>query len=237
MNMLPVAILAGGLATRLQPLTERTPKSLLPIAGRPFLFHQLDLLRRAGVRRVVLCVGHLGELIEAAAGDGRRFGMAIAYSSDADRLLGTGGALKRALPLLGDDFFVVNGDSYVPCSFAQLQSAYFAARMPALMAILRNDNRWDRSNVVFKDNGAIEYNKHAQRPDMSHIDFGVSVFSRAALAGYREDSVIDLADICRDLSVRGQLAACEVFQRFYEVGSLQGIADTALFLSRAECDA
>jgi MurNAc alpha-1-phosphate uridylyltransferase len=234
MTMLPVAILAGGLATRLRPLSERTPKSLLPIAGRPFLFHQLDLLRRAGVRRVVLCVGHLGEMIETAAGDGRRFGMTIAYSSDADRLLGTGGALKRALPLLGDDFFVVNGDSYLPCSFAQLQSAYFAARMPALMAILRNDNRWDRSNVVFKEGGAIEYNKHAQRPDMTHIDFGVSVFSRAALAGFPDDSIIDLADICRDLSLCGRLAACEVSGRFYEIGSLQGIVDTERFLSRAE---
>src|ERR1700742_601567 len=114
MKTLPVAILAGGLATRLQSLTERTPKSLLAIAGRPFLFHQLELLKQQGVERVVLCVGHLGEQIEAAAGDGRRFGLSIEYSSDADRLLGTGGALRRALALLGDEFFVVNGDSYLP---------------------------------------------------------------------------------------------------------------------------
>jgi MurNAc alpha-1-phosphate uridylyltransferase len=237
MTLLPVAILAGGLATRLQPLTERTPKSLLPIAGRPFLFHQLDLLQRAGVERVVLCVGHLGELIEAAAGDGRRFGLDIQYSSDADRLLGTGGALKRALPLLGADFFVLNGDSYLPCSFSRLQSAYFAARMPALMAILRNDNCWDRSNVFFQEGAPLEYDKQSQRSDMTHIDFGVSVFSHTALASYPDNSVLDLADICRDLSVRGQLAACEVSQRFYEIGSLQGIADTEQFLSRAGCDA
>jgi len=228
--MLPVAILAGGLATRLQPLTERTPKSLLAVAGRPFLFHQLDLLKQEGVSRVVLCVGHLAGQIEAAAGDGRRFGLAIAYSFDGDRLLGTGGALRRALPLLGDDFFVMNGDSYLPCSFARLQSAYFAAQQPALMAILRNDNRWDRSNVIFKDGRLIEYDKHSQRCDLSHIDFGISVFSREVLAGLAEDTVIDLADICRDLSLRGRLAAFEVSQRFYEIGSPQGIAATERYL-------
>jgi N-acetyl-alpha-D-muramate 1-phosphate uridylyltransferase len=230
--MLPVAILAGGLATRLQPLTERTPKSLLPVAGRPFLFHQLDLLRHEGVSRVVLCVGHLGEQIEAAAGDGRRFGLAITYSFDGDRLLGTGGALKRAAPLLGDDFFVLYGDSYLPCSFAQLQSAYFAARQPALMAILRNDNRWDRSNVAFQDGRLLEYDKHSQRSDLSHIDFGVSVFSRAALAGIAGNTVADLADICRELSLSGRLAAYEVRQRFYEIGSPRGLADTERYLSQ-----
>jgi N-acetyl-alpha-D-muramate 1-phosphate uridylyltransferase len=236
--MLPVAILAGGLATRLQPLTERTPKALLGVAGRPFLFHQLDLLRREGVSRVVLCVGHLGEQIQAAAGDGRRFGLAVAYSFDGDRLLGTGGALVRALPLLGDDFFVMHGDSYLPCSFARLQAAYFdgctsgAAQQPALMAVLRNDNRWDRSNVVFKDGRLIEYDKHSQRSDLTHIDFGVSVFSRDVFSGFAKDSVIDLADICRELSLSGRLAAYEVSQRFYEIGSPQGLADTERYLSQ-----
>jgi NDP-sugar pyrophosphorylase family protein len=211
-------------------LTERTPKSLLAIAGRPFLFHQLQLLQQQGVERVVLCVGHLAEQIEAAAGDGRRFGLSIEYSRDGARLLGTGGALKRALPLLGEEFFVLNGDSYLPCSFEQLQAAYFAAGLPALMAILRNDNRWDRSNVRFEAGAPLEYDKHSRRSDMRHIDFGVSVFSRSALAQYPDNTFIDLADICRDLSVHGRLAACEVFERFYEVGSLQGIADTEAFL-------
>src|SRR5260370_40269214 len=174
--MLPVAILGGGLATRLRPMTDRVPKSLLSIAGRPFIFHQLELLKNQGIDRVVLCVGHLGEQVRAVVGAGRNLGLVIQYSFDGDQLLGTGGALKKALPLLGDDFFVLNGDSYLPCSFAQLQSAYFAAGMPALMAILRNDNRWDRSNVLFNDGRPIEYYKHSQRPDMDHLAFGVSVF-------------------------------------------------------------
>jgi N-acetyl-alpha-D-muramate 1-phosphate uridylyltransferase len=235
--MLPVAILAGGLATRLRPLTDRIPKALLSIAGRPFIFHQLELLKRQGADRVVLCVGHLGEQLEAAIGDGRTLGLAIRYSFDGKELLGTGGALKQALPLLGDSFFVLNGDSYLPCSFARVQSAYEAFGRPALMTVLRNNNRWDRSNIVFKNGELIEYDKKSRRPDMSHIDFGLSVFSHSVFSTYGKSKVIDLADICRELLSDGQLAAVEVSERFYEIGSLRGIRDTERFLSRQWVDA
>jgi N-acetyl-alpha-D-muramate 1-phosphate uridylyltransferase len=235
--MLPVAILAGGLATRLRPLTDRVPKALLGIAGRPFIFHQLELLKRQGVDRVVLCVGHLGDQVEAAVGDGRTLGLAIRYSFDGPELLGTGGALKQALPLLGDRFFVLNGDSYLPCSFAQVQSAYEASRRPALMTVLRNNNRWDRSNVVFRNGELVEYDKNSRRPDMSHIDFGLSVFSSGVFSTHGKSKVIDLADICRELLSAGQLAAVEVSERFYEIGSPRGIRDTEDFLSRQWVDA
>ena len=230
--MLPVAILAGGLATRLLPLTEQVPKALLRIAGRPFIWHQLELLRSQGLTRVVLCVGHLGEQIQAAVGDGGTSGLSIDYSYDGRELLGTGGALKRALPLLGDAIFVLNGDSYLTFPFASVQSAFFDARRPALMTVLRNDNRWDRSNVRFKNGALIEYDKRSRAPDMSHIDYGVSVLSKDVFVNYEESRVLDLADICRDLSMGGRLAALEVSGRFYEIGSPQGIRDTEEFLSR-----
>ena len=230
--MLAVAILAGGLATRLRPLTDRVPKSLLEIAGRPFIFHQLELLRNEGVDRVVLCVGHLGEQIRAVVGDGRTHGVAIDYSFDGSELLGTGGALRRAVPILGAAFFVLNGDSYLRCPLARIQSAYEASRRPALMTVLRNDNRWERSNVLYRNGEIIEYDKHSQRADMAHVDFGLSVLSSSVFAPYAAAKVIDLADICRDLSRSGLLAAFEVSERFYEIGSLQGIADTEEFLSR-----
>ena len=230
--MLAVAILAGGLATRLRPLTDRVPKSLLEIAGRPFIFHQLDMLRNEGVDRVVLCVGHLGEQIRAVVGDGRSHGIAIDYSFDGDGLLGTGGALRRALPVLGAAFFVLNGDSYLRCPLARIQSAFEASGRPALMTVLRNDNRWERSNVLYQNGEIIEYDKHSPRADMAHVDFGLSVLSSAVFTPYAAAKVIDLADICRDLSRSGLLAAFEVSERFYEIGSLQGIADTEEFLSR-----
>jgi NDP-sugar pyrophosphorylase family protein len=230
--MLPVAILAGGLATRLRPMTDRIPKSLLRIAGRPFIFHQLELLKNQGIDRVVLCVGHLGDQVKAAVGDGRTLGLAIDYSFDGSELLGTGGALKRALSLLGDSFYVLHGDSYLPCSFAPIQSAYEAARRPALMTVLRNDNRWDKSNVLFRNGELIIYDKQSPRLDMSHIDFGLYVLSRDVFLTYGESKVIDLADVCHELSKNGQLAAAEVSERFYEIGSPQGIRDTEEFLSR-----
>jgi NDP-sugar pyrophosphorylase family protein len=230
--MLPVAILAGGLATRLRPLTDRTPKSLLNVAGRPFIFHQLDMLRKQGIERVVLCVGYLGEQIRAAVSAVATPGLAVSYSFDGGELLGTGGALKQALPLLGDEFFVLNGDSYLPCSLAAVQTAYRAAGRPALMTVLRNDNQWDRSNVLFRNGRLLAYDKRAPRSDMSHIDFGLSVLSSAVFTRYEHRSIIDLADVFRDLSQRGELAALEVSQRFHEIGSLQGLRETEEFLTR-----
>lgn len=232
--MLPVAILAGGLATRLRPMTDRVPKALLRVAGRPFILHQLELLKHQGIDNVVLCVGHLGEQVEALVGDGRNIGLAIRYSFDGMELLGTGGALKKALPMLGDDFFVLNGDSYLPCSFARIQSAYESARRPALMTVLRNDCRWDKSNILFRDGELIEYDKSSTRFDMRHIDFGLSVLSKRVFSQYCESTLIDLADICRELSRNGQVAAVEVSERFYEIGSPQGIRDTEEFLARQE---
>jgi NDP-sugar pyrophosphorylase family protein len=232
LRLLPVAILGGGLASRLRPLTEHVPKSLLRVAGRPFIFHQLEMLRSQGVEHVVLCVGHLGEQIRSTVGDGATPGLALSYSFDGEQLLGTGGALKHALPLLGDDFFVLNGDSYLPCSLAAVQRAYQAAHRPALMTVLHNHNKWDRSNVLLNEGEPLLYDKQAPRADMHHIDFGLSVLSRAVFASYREAGVIDLADIFRDLSRNGRLAAFEVTERFYEIGSLEGLKDTEQFLSR-----
>ena len=212
-------------------MTRNLPKALLSIAGKPFIFHQLELLRKQGADRVVLCVGHLAEQVVAAVGNGRQFGLAIQYSFDGRELLGTGGALMQALPLLGESFFVLNGDSYLRCSLVEIQTAFERARRPALMTVLRNDGRWDRSNVVFRNGEVIEYDKTRWRSDMTHIDFGISVLSSSVFSRYGETRAFDLADICRDLARIGQLAAVEVSDRFYEVGSVQGIQDTEAYLS------
>ena len=232
LSTLPVAILAGGRATRLRPLTDRVPKSLLNVAGRPFIFHQLEMLRMQGIERVVLCVGYLGEQIRAEVGAAALHGLTISFCFDGSELLGTGGALKQALPLLGEELFVLNGDSYLRCSLAEVQAAYRTAGRPALMTVLRNDNRWDRSNVLFRDGRLLAYDKRATRSDMSHIDFGLSVLSSAVFTRYARESIIDLSDVFRDLAQRGELAALEVSQRFYEIGSPHGLRETEEFLSR-----
>ena len=229
--MLPVAILAGGLALRLRPVTERVPKALLPFAGRPFIHWQLELLVRRGITQVVLCVGFLGELIRDAVGDGTDFGLEVRYSFDGERLLGTGGALKRALPLLGEHFFVLYGDSYLDCSFAAAQEAYESSRSPGLMTVFRNDNRWDRSNVLWRDGRIVEYNKRAPRADMAYVDYGLAVLSAQTLQEWRDGAAFDLADVYHELSLRGALAGLEVAERFYEIGSRQGMEETDRYLS------
>lgn len=231
--MFPVAILCGGLATRLRPATDNTPKSLLEIAGRPFIHHQLELLKSQGLERVLLCVGHFGERIRAAVGDGRAFGLAASYSFDGAAPLGTGGALRHALPLLGDHFFVLYGDSYLRCSYRRVQSAYESCGRPALMTVSRNPDRRDKNNVVFRDGEVIEYDKSNGHAAMAHIDFGLSVLSPAALSSHAAAEFEDLADIYKNLAADGRLAGLEMAERFYEIGSVQGIRDTEAYLRNA----
>jgi len=230
MIMFPVAVLAGGQATRLGHLTEKVPKSLIEVAGRPFAGHQLERLAEHGIERVVLCVGHLGEMVQQFVGDGRRFGLQVEYSFDGDTALGTGGALRHALPMLGDPFFVVYGDSYLTAPMRPVQQAFLASGAAALMCVLRNYNRWDRSNAVFSAERILRYSKRAATRNMQYIDYGLSVLSAQALAAAREPEPFDLGDLYESLAGAGQLAGYEVSERFYEVGSLQGINDLTAFL-------
>jgi NDP-sugar pyrophosphorylase family protein len=230
MTMLPVAILAGGLATRLRPITDTLPKALVEVAGHPFLGWQLRYLHSQGIRRVVLCVGYRGEQIASLVEDGSRYGVRVEYVFDGPRLLGTGGALRRALPALGEDFFILYGDSFLPVEFSEVQRAYLASGKPALMTVLKNQDLWDKSNVHFESGLIVEYNKRDPRPEMAHIDYGLSVISTGILAPYAEGHVFDLADIYHELSLNGDLAGFEVHERFYEMGSPDGLAQTEAYL-------
>jgi NDP-sugar pyrophosphorylase family protein len=221
----PVAILAGGLATRLRPTTEKIPKALIPVAGQPFLAHQLRLLQSAGIRKVVLCVGYRGEMIEQEFGDGRNFGVELSYSFDGPELLGTGGALKKAQPFLGQSFFVLYGDSYLPIDYAAPARAFVARGKLGLMTVFRNEGRWDTSNVWFQDAAIKSYNKKERTPEMQHIDYGLGILDSNALAAWPDGKAFDLADVYRDLASRNELAGFEVEHRFYEVGSPEGLAE------------
>jgi N-acetyl-alpha-D-muramate 1-phosphate uridylyltransferase len=221
----PVAILAGGLATRLRPITEKIPKALVTVAGEPFLAHQLRLLHRAGLRRVVICAGYLGEMIEAEFGDGARFDMQIAYSFDGPRLLGTGGALKQALPLLGERFFVLYGDSYLPIDYGSVAGAFLDGGKPALMTVFKNEGQWDTSNVWFDKGEVRVYDKTSGTANMRHIDYGLGVLSGEALQEWQAAQAFDLASLYQQLVAKNQLAGYEVTQRFYEIGSPEGLAE------------
>jgi NDP-sugar pyrophosphorylase family protein len=231
--MLPVAILAGGLATRLRPITETIPKALVSVAGQPFIVRQLAYLRAQGVSKVVMCIGYLGEMIEAVVGNGSQFGLDVSYSPDGSVLLGTGGAIKKALPMLGDQFFVWYGDSFLPVEFKAVEQAYLASGLDALMTVLKNGDQWDKSNVLFSNGKLLEYNKRAPRLVMTYIDYGLGVVSARVLDAYPAALPFDLADLYQALSMQGQLAGFEVHERFYEIGSHKGLKETeAYFLTK-----
>ena len=228
---LPVAILAGGMATRLHPITERIPKALVEVAGRPFILRQLEYLRLQGITRVVLCVGFLGEQIQAVVGDGSASGISVSYSQDWPNLMGTGGALRQALPLLDSRFLVLYGDSYLPIDFAAVERAFLTTNKPALMTVQRNANRWDKSNVLFLNGTILEYNKRSPKPSMEYIDYGLGGLSADVLKDEDMDGPFDLADVYQRLSSSGQLASYEVYERFYEIGSHKGLAEAAEYFS------
>jgi N-acetyl-alpha-D-muramate 1-phosphate uridylyltransferase len=229
---IPVAILAGGLATRLRPLTEKVPKSLVEVAGRPFAEWQLELLGEQGIERVVYCLGHLGERVAAALGDGSRYGVRCEYVFDGERLLGTGGALRNALPRLGDLFFVLYGDSYLPIEFSPVAEAFARSGKAGLMTVYENGDQWDRSNVALRGGEIVRYDKRYREPAMRHIDYGLGILTRAALEPYPPDQYLELEKVYQDLITENQLAAYVVAERFYEVGSFVGLQELNDLLSQ-----
>lgn len=230
--MFTVAILAGGLAKRLHPITEATPKSLIEILGKPFIDHQLSYLRTQGITSVVICIGHLGEMIQDVVGDGSKWGIKVSYSLDGSKLLGTGGAIQKALPLLGQNFFIMYGDSYLPINFYEVQVEYSDSEKLGLMTIYKNRNEWDKSNVIYSDKKLLEYNKFLKKPSMHYIDYGLTILNAEAMENYPKGTNFDLAIVYNELSMRNELVGKEVFNRFYEIGSHSGLLDTSLFLER-----
>lgn len=228
--MLPVAILAGGLGTRLKPITEKIPKALVDVAGKPFIFHQLKYLSNQGVKKVVLCLGYMGEKIQREIEKNYFNNLQIEYSYDGNLLLGTGGAIKKAIPLLGDFFYVQYGDSFLPINYKSIEHFYFKVNKPALMTVLKNDNKWDKSNVLFDNNYIREYNKREFNPNMNFIDYGLSILSKSLFDNFGDNKSFDLADLYYQLSIVGDLAGFEVNQRFYEIGSHKGLKETELYL-------
>jgi N-acetyl-alpha-D-muramate 1-phosphate uridylyltransferase len=226
----PVVILAGGLGTRLGALTTARPKCLVEIHGEPFARHQLRLLRDQGVRRVLFCVGHLGEQVRAAVGNGSDLGIQVDYAFDGPRLRGTAGAIKRCLDRLPESFFVMYGDSYLPCAFEEVEETFSREGRAGLMTVHANKGRWDASNVEFRDGRIAAYSKTERTERMRHIDYGLGMFHRRAFARVPEDRAFDLATLYQDLLKRGELSAHEVAERFYEIGSPSGLEETRNYI-------
>jgi len=220
--MLPVIILAGGMAKRMRPMTENIPKALLPVNGKPFIDLQLELLRKNGIQRVALCLGYLGEQIEQYV-NSANYGMDIVFSYDGVSPLGTGGAVRKAAGITGKAFFVLYGDSYLEIDYADVQQTWENSGKSALMTVYRNENRWDTSNVLFEDNRIVRYSKTGRTAAMQHIDYGLGILRTETLKGYGE--LFDLADVYASLAECGELSGYEAKNRFYEIGSPGGLKE------------
>jgi len=225
-----IGVLCGGLATRMGSLTQKSPKSMLQVAGEPFIAHQLRLLAQAGLQRVVLLCGYLGSQISDYVQDGKQFGCTVSYSFDGPNLLGTGGAVRQALSLLGTEFMLVYGDSYCPTNYRRIYEAFQVSQQPALMTIFNNQNLWDKSNVEYRDKKITRYEKGCPDSFMSYIDYGVSMFNQKVFAKMSPDEEFDLSTVHRNLVVRGHLAGLQVYERFYEIGSMAGLHETEAML-------
>lgn len=230
----PLALLAGGMGTRLGPITETIPKALVEVAGQPFIHHQLRLLKREGLTQVIICAGYKGEAIRDAIGNGGDFDLEVLYSFDGDPLLGTGGALLKALPLLDDPFWIMYGDTYLDISFPPIRDFFLSRQSPGLITVLSNDNRWEASasNVLFEKGRVVEYNKQALSPAMKHIEYGLGILSQAAFSPWKDKHNFDLGGIYQRLAKENTLLGYEVTQRFYEIGSQKALQETEKYLNQ-----
>lgn len=227
----PVLILAGGKATRLGDVTKSIPKALVPLAGKPFIDHQFAGLREQGVREVVMCVGHFADQLRDYIGDGARFGLNVRYSEDGDTPRGTGGAVRRALPLVGAGCFVLYGDTLLDVDYAKVLAALPVNGL-GVMTVFRNQNSFDKSNVVWRNGRLLRYSKADATADMTHIDYGLSLLRRAAVERIPPGAPSDLAELYSALVGSGEMVGYEVTRRFYEIGSPNGLREAEEFVLR-----
>ena len=215
----------------MRPLTESVPKVLLAVAGHPFLHYQLEWLRNQGIGRVVLCVGFLGEAVRDRFGSGKGYGIDIQYSFDGPNLLGTAGAIRKAIPLLGQEFFVLYGDSYLEIDYSDVFRAFRQSGKAGLMTVFPNSDQWDTSNVWYEAGEIVRYDKCNRVPAMRYIDYGLSIHKAESFTEYGPDKAVDLTDVFQQLILRRELAGFVAQRRFYEIGSLPGLKELDQYLS------
>ena len=234
MQKLPtMLILAGGFGTRLKSLTVDTPKSMVEINNKPFIFYQLCLLKKNNINNIVICTGHLSSKIENYVGNGKKFNLNISYSYDGESLLGTGGAVKKAANMISGPFFVLYGDSYLDICYKDVYDFYMKNNEKSVMTVIKNQDKWDKSNIVYKDNQIISYKKSFVEDKMEFIDYGLSIFKKDDLNNFNDIDNFDLSELHNKLLSKKQLIAFEVYKRFYEVGSLSGIKEFSMHLKNS----
>lgn len=221
-----IVIIAGGLATKLEGLSINTPKSMIRVGDKPFLQYQIELLKKSNVKNIVLCIGHLGNQIKEYFGSGGRFNVEIKYSEDGEKLLGTGGALKKAESLLEDNFMLMWGDSYLLLDYKNIWDTFLGNNnKEGLMVVYKNYNKRVPSNVIIKDGVVKLYDKQNLTPEMIYVDGGLSILRKSVLSRIPAEKPFAVETIFNQLSLERNLLAYETQQCFYEIGSVAGLKE------------
>ena len=226
-----IVVLAGGLATRLYPITEKIPKAMVEVAGKPFFSHQIELFKKNGITNIVMCIGHLGEQIEAYYGDGKKFGVSIVYSKE-DKKLDTGGAIKNALPYLDETFFVIYGDAYLLCDYQKAYKFFEKNDGKGLMMVYQNNNQLEPSRVLLDGIYVKKYQKDPPPKGAKFMEFGLNILPRSIIDVPGE--VFPISVYFDILAEEGKLLAFESSQRFYEIGCAEGLKLTNEILSESK---
>lgn len=229
-------IIAGGLASRLRPITDNIPKSMVLVENRPFLEYQIELLKDNGISNIVLCVGHKGEIIQNYFGNGSNYNIQISYSYE-ETLLGTGGALRNAIDLLEDRFVVLYGDTFLNIDYIKIINYVKKIDCPALLAVYKNEGKYDTSNVIYSDGKVVLYDKKKSNKEMQYIDSGLSILTKRIISQCIPKGIVhDLGDCYNELSNKNQLAGYKVTKRFYEIGSKSGLKEFKKYVKRKETE-
>jgi NDP-sugar pyrophosphorylase family protein len=224
-------ILAGGLATRMLPLTLEIPKSLLDVNDFPFIYYQLKWLKKQNITDVVISIGHLGDCIQNYVKNGEQFGLNVTYVKESVPL-GTAGALKLAydLSMLDDKFYVMYGDSFLPINFEEVNNSF---NNKTLMTFFKNNNLLDKSNIIRYTDHILYDPKYKlnNQNEYKYIDFGLSIIKKDIISNIPSNTKYNLSDFFHDLSINNSLQGFEVYTRFFEIGSFQGLNDFRSFVN------
>jgi NDP-sugar pyrophosphorylase family protein len=225
-------ILAGGLGTRMRPITETIPKPMIAVAGKPFLQYQLELLTGSGIGRALLLVAYLGEQIQQYFGGGDKFGCNISYSFESSPL-GTGGALRNAEAQLQDYFVLVNGDTYLAIDYRALLEDFQKADCAAMIVAYKKPEGASQSvpasllpaNLGVSQDGAVTAYRKRNPEGLSHIDAGVIVLRKEILARLPAGQKCSLEEeIYPQLIAQGEMRAWVTLEPFFDMGSPAGLA-------------
>jgi len=228
--MLPVVIIAGGLATRLKLRAHDHPKSMILVNGKPFIDWQLNMFASQGVEKIIICIGNKGDQIASFVGNGDRYGIEVIYSLDGEFLLGTGGAVQKASNLVQGKFLVTYGDSYLPISFSDFSKKFEDSKKSSAMAIYKNNNLYDSSNIDFKNGEILTYSKNNKDKGLKYIDYGLLGLNSNIFPFRELNSQWDLSILFNDLVIQKEVLGIEVHNRFYEIGSESGIFDLEIYM-------